>query len=164
MKKTRFSAFFSLVLAVILMVSLIGVQVSAAAPSPTAQKAETTKTSPLPKILLGDDGKLDKMDPDNKLVAIEDAKELSADEQKDFSAARKALPNAVPKGFTARYFFFSHMTKPYDLTIELANCKEAKVMKYVNNEWVEMESKLDVAASTLTIFEMPNAPMAILTK
>lgn len=100
---------------------------------------------------------------DATLTAADDVKDLPEEAQKAFKDAQKALDAAVPEGMEAQYFFYAESkTLPYDLTIKMANVKDAKDFAgklFVDGKWVDLKYVLN-DDGTITVTITDNGPVA----
>ena len=158
-----------LVLTVALVLSMA---VSAAAVgSPVAPGTDTKTTSPLPKVVTDDlDGNLI-----IELIPIEDAEDLTEEEQKTFEDAQKSLEEATPSGMNAQYFFYfrafyageggerTKVTEPLTITFEIDDVREAVVKQFIDGEWVERKTTIN-DDGTVTVEGLVEGPTAIFAK
>lgn len=95
-----------------------------------------------------------------QLVTIRDAWKLTKEEQQNFKDSLKDLPDAVPQGTNARYFFFLQVTEKCDAVFNINGFNVPIFMQYVDGEWVELDYVVN-EDGTVTVKDVVNAPMAI---
>ena len=145
---------FALALVVVLSLSAMAfADTGSVVATPTTEAG--TKASALPTVAA---------ETDAKLTAADEVKDLPEEAQATFKEAQKALDAAVPEGMEAQYFFYAESeTLPYELTIKMANVKDAKDFAgklFVDGKWVELDYALN-DDGTITITITDNGPVVL---